>query len=323
MAFLHLILKTDTSDVLSFIYQCVLERNASETEQYLSVFSSNLALQNTVDNLQYQCTVLQKEKAGQDRIIDQLTEELDANNGGEGGGSGGGKGGPSKTEARQREKIEKLQEQLNDKLRAEVESSASALKVANELAELKDTNAENLKTIQTMKEEQSRTDKMITQLNAELTDAKSTANLAEKQYEGLKDTIRTLQEENDELKRTNSDLVNRVVSEKEKSIDEINKMNESCERLQKEVEMLREYQKQQEKRARGGPSRMDGTRVEGWISVVMARLKVQLQALWMKRRRVLDSLVRLASSFRLNRCTSFKLTAKRPRQSDTMGQGLT
>ena len=248
---------TDAADVLSFIYQCVLERNASETEQYLSVFSSNLALQNTVDNLQYQCTVLQKEKAEQDRIIDQLTEELDASNGGEGGGSGG-KGGPSKTETRQREKIEKLQEQLNDKLRAEVESSASALKVANELAELKDTNAEHLKTIQTMKEEQSRTEKMITQLNAELTDAKSTANLAEKQYEGLKDTIRTLQEENDELKRANSDLVNRVVSEKEKSIDEINKMNESCERLQKEVEMLREYQKQQEKRARGGWRRNKG-----------------------------------------------------------------
>ena len=249
--------ETDTTNVLSFIYQCVLERNATETEPYLSVHSSNLALQSTVDNLQYQCTVLEKEKAEQDRIIDQLTEELDASNGGEGGG-GGGKGGPSKTEARQREKIEKLQEQLNEKLRAEVESSASALKAANELAEVKDTNAEHIKTIQTMKEEQSRTEKMITQLNAELTDAKSTANLAEKQYEGLKDTIRTLQEENDELKRANSDLVNRVVSEKEKSIDEINKMNESCERLKKEVEMLREYQKQQEKRSRGGWRRNKG-----------------------------------------------------------------
>ena len=216
-------------------------------------------MQSTVDNLQYQCTVLQKEKAEQDRIIDQLTEELDAGNGASGGGGGGkGSSGPSKTEARQREKIEKLQEQLNEKLRAEVESSASALKVANELAELKDTNAAHLTTIQTMKEEQSRTEKTITQLNAELTDAKSSANLAEKQYEGLKHTIRTLQEENDELKRANSDLVNRVVSEKEKSIDEINKMNEMCERLQKEVEMLREYQKQQEKRARGGWRRNKG-----------------------------------------------------------------
>ena len=105
---------TDTEDVLSFIYQCVLERNASETEPFAEVHSSNLALRNTVDNLQYQCTVLQKEKAEQDRIIDQLTEELDASNGADGGGGGGGKGGPSKTEARQREKIEKLQEQLND-----------------------------------------------------------------------------------------------------------------------------------------------------------------------------------------------------------------
>jgi hypothetical protein len=245
----------DTGDVLAFIHRCVLERNTAETDPFASIHSSNLALQNTVDNLQYQCTVLQKEKGEQDRIIDQLTEDLDASNGAEGGS---GKGGPSKTEARQREKIEKLQEQLNEKLRAEVESSASALKVANELAELKDTNAVHMASIQTMKEEQSRTEKMITQLNAELTDAKSSANLAEKQYDGLKDTIRTLQEENDELKRANSDLVNRVVSEKEKSIDEINKMNESCERLQKEVEMLREYQKQQEKRARGGWRRNKG-----------------------------------------------------------------
>lgn len=249
-----------TADVLSYLHRCVLERNAAETDPFSSVHSSNLALQSTVDNLQYQCTVLQKEKAEQDRIIDQLTEELDAGNGASGGGGGGGKGssGPSKTEARQREKIEKLQEQLNEKLRAEVESSASALKVANELAELKDTNVAHTTTIQTMKEEHSRTEKTITQLNAELTDAKSSANLAEKQYEGLKHTIRTLQEENDELKRANSDLVNRVVSEKEKSIDEINKMNEMCDRLQKEVAMLREYQKQQEKRARGGWRRNKG-----------------------------------------------------------------
>mmetsp|Transcript_3308 Transcript_3308/g.7193 ORF Transcript_3308/g.7193 Transcript_3308/m.7193 type:complete len:599 (+) Transcript_3308:472-2268(+) len=249
-----------TPDVLSYLHQRVLERNEFETDPFQSVHHSNLALQNTVDNLQYQCEVLQKEKAEQDRIIDQLNEEIDGNNNNEGGSSSkGGKGsGPSKTEARQRDKIEKLQEQLNDKLRAEVEASASALKVANELAEVKDANAAHMSTIKALQEEQTKSEKTITKLNAELTNAQSIASLAEKQYEGLKDTIRTLQEENDELKQTNSDLVNRVVSEKEKSIDEINKMNDMVEKLKKEVDMLRAYQKQQEQRARGGWRRNKG-----------------------------------------------------------------
>lgn len=249
--------RQSTPDVLSYLHQRILERNEAETDPFQSVHSSNLAFQNAVDNLQYQCNVLQKEKTEQDRIIDQLTEEIDGNNNNDtsGGGGGGGKSskgsGPSKTEARQRDKIEKLQEQLNDKLRAEVESSASALKVANELAEVKDANAAHMATIKSLQEEQAKTERTITKLNSELTNAQSMSNLAEKQYNGLKDTIRTLQEENDELKKINSDLVGRVVSEKEKAIDEINKMNAMVEKLQKEVDMLRAYQKQQEERARG------------------------------------------------------------------------
>ena len=250
-------------DVLSYLQQRILARNAAETDPFRSVHNSNRALQNTVDDLQYRCDVLQKEKDEQERIIDQLSEEI-SSGAADGDGSGGGatskgnKGGPSKTETRQRDKIEKLQEQLNEKLRQEVESSASALKTANELAEAKDANAAHLATIRTLQEEQAKSEKIITKLNAELTDAKSVANLAEKQYNGLKDTIRTLQEENDELKKTNGDLVNRVVSEKEKAIDEINRMNDMVEKLQKEVDMLREYQKQQEQRARGGWRRNKG-----------------------------------------------------------------
>ena len=63
-----------------------------------------------------------------------------------------------------------------------------------------------------------------------------------------RESIRSLQEDNDELNKTNSELVNRVVSEKEKMFDEINKMNEMVEKLRKEVDMLRALQQQEKKK---------------------------------------------------------------------------
>jgi len=150
-----------------------------------------------------------------------------------------------------RDKIEKLQEQLNQKLRAEIETSAAALKTATELSQLKDHASAQEATIANLRDVNNRDENTITNLTTQLAEAQNHSRLAEKQYNGLKDMIRTLQDENDELKQTNAQLVERVVSEKEKMVDEINKMNDMVETLQKEVDMLRTLHKQEAQRKEG------------------------------------------------------------------------
>lgn len=227
--------ETEAGDMLSFVHRSLLHRNTVETEPFKSVFQSNLALQSLVDDFQYRCEILDQKVIEQSVEIDKLSAEA------------GGKG-PSKNEIRQREKIEKLQEQLNEKLRSEVEASAAALKSATEVSDLKDLNTSQEATISNLREENARVEKNITHLNSKLADAESVARLAEKQYMGLKDTIRSLQEENDELKEVNHELVKRTVTEKEGMVDQINKMNEMVEKLQKEVDMLKALQKQEDRR---------------------------------------------------------------------------
>lgn len=222
-------------DVLRFVHRSLLQRNTVETEPFQSIFQSNLTLQSLVDDFQYRCEILDHKVVAQCMELDKLSAEV------------GGKG-PSKNEIRQREKIEKLQEQVNDKLSAEVEASAAALKVATELSELKNLNTAQEATISKLREENTRAGKSIDHLTTELADAESVARLAEKQYTGLKDTIRSLQEENDEVNKINDALVNRAVSEKEGMVDQINKMNDMVEKLQKEVDMLKALQKQEHKR---------------------------------------------------------------------------
>uniref|UniRef100_A0A7S2AAH2 Autophagy-related protein 16 domain-containing protein n=1 Tax=Trieres chinensis TaxID=1514140 RepID=A0A7S2AAH2_TRICV len=224
----------ELQDVFGVIHQAVLSRNAAEAAPFVSVYESNLTLQKIADDLQYRCEVLEQTVMDQNTEIEKIKDEA------------GGKG-PNKNEVRQREKIEKLQEQLNEKLRAEVETTEAALKTAKEISSLKDTNTAQDATISSLKEENERAEKTISHLTAELTDAQSVSSLAEKQYMGLKDSIRSLQEENDELKKANAELVDRVVIEKEKMVDQMMKMNEMVEKLQKEVEMLRCLQKQEEK----------------------------------------------------------------------------
>lgn len=126
------------------------------------------------------------------------------------------------------------------------------MKTANELSRYKDLNTAQDATIANLREENARAEKLIEHLTNEVQEAKSHSELAEKQYMGLKDTIRSLQNENDELKKENRKLVDRLVTEKEKAVEEINKMNELTEKLVKEVDMLKTLEKHEEKRKKGG-----------------------------------------------------------------------
>lgn len=228
-------------EMLEALHHQLLERNATETTPFLSVHAANAALQNLVETLQSRCETLEREQVDFQQRIDELSE----------GNDSGSRKASLKSEARLRDKVEKLQEELNNKLRVDAENSTAALKAATELSKLKDVNAAQESTIENLRKENNRTEEMITHLTGEVQDAKNRAKLAEQQYAGLKNTIRTLTDENDELKETNRKLVDRIVTEKEKMVDQINKMNEINLKLQREVDMLKTLQKHEEKRSRG------------------------------------------------------------------------
>jgi methionine synthase II (cobalamin-independent) len=83
----------------------------------------------------------------------------------------------------------------------------------------------------------------VTYLTSELEESKSRTRLAENQFDGLKDAIRSLQDENIEKTQLNERLLESTVSEKEKYVEQFNNMNDMVEKLQKEVAMLRSLTK--------------------------------------------------------------------------------
>ena len=219
--------------MLSEIHRQLLERNARETTPFTSVYEANATLVNQVDALQLKCEALERENSSH-----QLDEA-------------GGKGSTNaamKNETRLRDKLEKLQEELNDKLRINSEDSANALKTAKELSAMKDLNTAQAATISNLKIESDRKEKIIEHLTTELDEAKNSRRLAEQQYEGLKETIRTLQEENDALEKEHRKLIDRLVSGKEQTSNEINTLNEMVDHLKKEVDMLRTLKVQEDRR---------------------------------------------------------------------------
>ena len=222
------------------LYRQILERNARETNPFVPIHEAHTTLLNQFDSLQIRCSDLEREVVA----TQQQLEEVAPSN---------GRGSMStsaalKNEARLRDKLEKLQEELNAKLEAQAEQQANALQTTKELSEMKDAHATQKSTISSLEQENQRKDKAIDHLTKELVDAKSCTKLAEKQYVGLKDSIRILQEENDEVKKENRQLEDRFVTEKTKMSDEMNALTELVESLKRELDMLRSLKKHEEKR---------------------------------------------------------------------------
>jgi WD40 repeat protein len=133
-------------------------------------------------------------------------------------------------------------------LKSETEERSSTLKLTRELSELKDQNTGHTATISNLKQENSRAEKAIEHLTNEVTEATSRAELAEKQYDGLKVTIRSLQQENDDIQKENRQLATRMVTDKSTLVSEMNRLTELVDSLKRERDMLRSYQKQETKK---------------------------------------------------------------------------
>jgi autophagy-related protein 16 len=220
--------------LLENLHQSLLERNIRETLPFLEVHEANATLLNQVDGLQLKCEALERENA-----------QLDSSAGGSGNN---GDTAALRNETRLRDKLEKLQEELNEKLKAHQKDTAQALQTANALALTKESHAGLEQKIKKLEQEALKKDKNISHLTQQVQDSKSITRLAEQQYMGLKETIRSLQKENDVMKDENGKLIDRLVSGKDKTSDEVNTLNEMVAQLRKEVDMLRTLKLQDDKR---------------------------------------------------------------------------
>lgn len=216
------------------LHSKILERNASETNPYLSIHDANAALQHLIDSLQSKCDSLERDNNT------QRVEIMAPQN----------KGNTAlfKNEARLRDKLEKLQEELHVTLSGKSEDAAKALLAQAELSKMKDIHIEQSTTISNLTKENANSEASIQHLENECTEAKSGRNLAEQQYDGLKCTIRELQTENDTLTKENGILIDRVLTEKEKMSAEMNVWNEMVEKLKSELSMLRLLNQQETQR---------------------------------------------------------------------------
>lgn len=222
--------------LLQELHQLILERNAVETDPFVMVHEANSTLLKRVDGLQNKCDALQRENAALDH------EAAGSSNGGTATGAA------LRNETRLRDKLENLQEELNKKLKLHQKDTARALDTANALAQIKESHSSLEQKIKKLEQNMEKKEKSMSRLQQQLDDAQATTKLAEKQYMGLKETIRSLQSENDVLKKENSGLIDRIIGSKEKTSDEFNVLNEMVDKLKKEVEMLRTLKVQDDKR---------------------------------------------------------------------------
>mmetsp|Transcript_11655 Transcript_11655/g.24505 ORF Transcript_11655/g.24505 Transcript_11655/m.24505 type:complete len:579 (+) Transcript_11655:49-1785(+) len=222
------------------VYNLIQQRNAIETLPFVSLHSSNSQLRNLVASLQFRCESLERQYlelqqllADQALLVNQSNQNIIKS----------GSGGVLKNEGKLREKIAKLQKDLNEKLRNEVKLAAEAAESSKEISQLNEEKSSHEATIATLNVEIHRCNEIITHLTNELEESKSRTRLAEAQFDGLKDAIRSLQEENEEKSKLNQRLLDETIAEKEKFAEQFNTMNDTIEKLQKENNMLRSLSK--------------------------------------------------------------------------------
>jgi hypothetical protein len=225
---------------MDIIYEKLLERNLRETSPFLSIYESYSSLLNLTDNLQNKCDAAERE-------LENLRQQL--HDGGNSAAVGSMKGTSSsvlnnntaiqsamKNETRLREKLESLQKQYNEKVEDE-------LAATNLLQETQSLNSKNEKVIVNLTEELEREKNTNLRLIQQLKEAEANSSLLEDQNNKLKIAFRTLQDENDKLRKDNSIYEERLVREKGKVVDEMNQLTDIIERLKAEVELLRSKQK--------------------------------------------------------------------------------
>ena len=210
------------------IFQLIQDRNAWETDPFISIYETNASLLNLTDALEVRCIVAEREVAN---LRQQLQEAALVKGGTKNTVNNIALTAAMKNETRLRDKLETLQEEFSTKLKAESVVQAEALRTATRLQAVQNLNTSYEKVMITMKEEIEQGKLTLKRMEEKMKDCEATSKLVEQQYDGLKTTIRTLQEENDDVKKENRTLEGRMLAEKGKLVDEMNILTGSKEKL--------------------------------------------------------------------------------------------
>ena len=233
------------------VYNLIQQRNSYETLPFLPIHASNFSLANLADALQARCESLEKQyylEQQQLLVEAHQIEEAAQDHGGNNNTINNiyNESSTASGNTRLRVEVAQLHWGLQEKIKRELYSTA-AMEARKELDLLTEEKSAQESVISSLKMELDRSNEITTHLQSELENAKSLTRLSEKQFDGLKDAIRQLQEENEEKTKLNERLVENVVAEKEKMAEQFNGMNDMVEKLQKEINMLRSYKKKSDK----------------------------------------------------------------------------
>lgn len=212
----------------NIIQQLISTRNAIETDSYVEVYDALRDLRTKYQKLESECFHQQSDLS---RLLQEVHER-----------------GPTKTERKLQDKIQSLEKALKDKERQEKEIKQQVSQFTDEIARLSERNQQNEKTIQNREHELQEKDAVIERLTNELREMTHHSKLADKQYDGLKETIKRLQDENEKLTKSNDELISRIVQEKEKYMKEMDEMTKMYEHANRKLEMLSTMQEQEKKR---------------------------------------------------------------------------
>lgn len=195
------------------IYDLILERNSLETAPFREVYESNCHLNSLIRTLEIKCHRLESEYR----------------------------------QHSQKDQLELVQRQIIEKEKQETEFRQQNTKLTVELSKLEEEKAEQNELILQLRKDIEEQESAFIRIKDELSETVNVKNITEKQYDSLKDTINRLREENESLQSSNEELVNRIMTEKEKSMEEMIKMTELLEQANKKVDMLTAMHDQQKK----------------------------------------------------------------------------
>ena len=235
----------------TLLYELVRERNAKETYPFVAIHNSNTTLRKEADAWHTKCEELERQIVEQQESLERFAAAA-------GGGIFNNSGNDAsenkadkhdekivelhyaesaalKNERRMREELERLQSHV----KSQDEELRDTSRDRNELKDLCSTQEKNISALKKESEQQS---SALEHLTTQLSDSDQRADLAEQQCTGLKNTIRILQDEGNNLKKQNHELEKRMIEEKNRLSSEVNSLNDMV------AELLQSLKKQDEKR---------------------------------------------------------------------------
>ena len=241
---------------LESILGLVHERNYRETFPFVSIHDRCSFLEQQVEEGEKRCEDLQRQISfqGNSNVADTSSS----------GGPPSGAIGESaalRNERRMREQLEKLEQELKSEKARHEEDVEKMGKCQKELKDLKEVHLVQEQSLIQLQNQIDEKQKSLDHVTSKVEDSQQRTKLAEQQYVGLKETIRTLQDENDEYQKENRQLEQRLLSEKERLSAEMNSLTDTVEKLKRQLEMFGNLQNQHGAAAAAAGDSTDQTNV--------------------------------------------------------------